>query len=296
MDQCPLEGRCVECGLPFRWVDIFDPDLFGPRWCVEYVSRRRLPRSVVSTWVRSLWPWTFFRALKMTHVIELRRLVLFVLSLAAVGYLVVCLGQARLAYWNWQGATKPAWALATTVSAPRAVGQALLTPFSRKSLGTVTYAAGGARTRTDSYPPPWDTAECWSGLAYIAPMGLLMAVLQPLGFLAMPISVRRARVRPAHLARIMVYSLSWLLLVVVVHGLAVGLLGGRAVTLAERLMLLHLLFLPGFLMTWHGAVRCYLRMDQPLTVALAVTLMAGLATAIVLVQIYMIQTGGSLYG
>ena len=288
-DHCPVDGRCTECGLRFAWVDVFTPDLFGPRWCVEFAPRRRLAASVVSTWARSLWPWPFFRALRMTHEIKPGRLLVFVAGLIALAYLVVCIGQARFAYAKWaqQTQTGPGWQMGTSVSAPRAVLQAFATPFSNRPPGSTWQRFLGRRS-VYPHPSPAKTLGYWAGLALLAPAGVLMAVLQPVGFLAMPISVRRARVRPGHLARVTAYSLSWLLLVAVLHGLFAVVLGERALNL-PTLMWLHLLFIIGFALTWHGAVRFYLRMQHALAVSIAVTVMAGLLTMLIIVQFYWIM-------
>lgn len=77
-DSCPLEGVCSECGLQYRWAEILRPEKFEPRWCVEFVPRSRgFPAACVKTFLRSFWPWGFWRRIRMSHEIRPRRLAIY---------------------------------------------------------------------------------------------------------------------------------------------------------------------------------------------------------------------------
>ena len=80
-DQCPLHGTCTECGLQFSWAEVLHPEKFEPRWCVEFAPGMRrgvLVRASLATFIRSFWPFGFWRALKMSMPIRWRRLVMYI--------------------------------------------------------------------------------------------------------------------------------------------------------------------------------------------------------------------------
>lgn len=80
-DRCPLQGTCTECGLQFTWAEVLHPEKFEPRWCVEFAPGMRrsvLVRASLATFIRSFWPFGFWRALKMSMPIRWRRLVTYI--------------------------------------------------------------------------------------------------------------------------------------------------------------------------------------------------------------------------
>ncbi len=84
-EACPLEGRCPECGLRFRWADLVHPRLVLPGWSVEGPARgrdalRRLPAQVLVATVR---PRMLHRRVRLEHRRRPGRL------LAMVGLLVL---------------------------------------------------------------------------------------------------------------------------------------------------------------------------------------------------------------
>ena len=82
IESCPVEGTCAEGGLQFHWAEVLKPITFGPRWCVEYApTRRAFPRAVLTTGLRSCWPWAFWSRIRMSHEIRGRRLVAYVVLL-----------------------------------------------------------------------------------------------------------------------------------------------------------------------------------------------------------------------
>ena len=77
--QCPLHGTCTECGLRFVWAEVLHPEKFEPQWCVEFTpGMRRIIQASASTFIRSFWPFGFWRALKMSMPIRWRRLVMYI--------------------------------------------------------------------------------------------------------------------------------------------------------------------------------------------------------------------------
>ena len=55
-ESCPLLGVCSECGLEFKWSEVFCPDKYEPVWCVEFRTAGWLPRSALKTLMMSLRP------------------------------------------------------------------------------------------------------------------------------------------------------------------------------------------------------------------------------------------------
>lgn len=65
--ECPLEGRCSECGLDFAWRNVLSAREWAPRWSYEH-GLRAGPIRLLKTAARALWPWALWRGL----TIELR--------------------------------------------------------------------------------------------------------------------------------------------------------------------------------------------------------------------------------
>ena len=57
-EQCPLTGRCNECGLDIKWAEVLHPEKFEPLWCVEFArAGNRLSVTCGKTYIRSFWPF-----------------------------------------------------------------------------------------------------------------------------------------------------------------------------------------------------------------------------------------------
>lgn len=82
IESCPMNGVCAECGLPFAWCEVMQPEKFEPRWCIEFEPRaRRLPWAAMRTVIRACWPWGFWSRLKMSDAICWARLCAFLMLL-----------------------------------------------------------------------------------------------------------------------------------------------------------------------------------------------------------------------
>jgi hypothetical protein len=121
------------------------------------------------------------------------------------------------------------------------------------------------------------TPLAWFGSA------ALFAALLPIAMLVLPVSMRRARVRPRHLLRIGVYNASWLPLLV----------GAGIVLLANEVYFFQpfvgrpataCVIAAGVAMpvAWIIALRSYLRMPAVGAVAASTIVMAALASLVVL--------------
>ena len=79
-DQCPMTGRCSECGLSFAWRDVFDPLLNDLYWYAEHArSNRAMIRRTPGTLVRLLNPIQFWNEVDVAKPIKLRTLAVWVL-------------------------------------------------------------------------------------------------------------------------------------------------------------------------------------------------------------------------
>jgi len=266
-DVCPLGGRCVECGLDFLWVDIVRGDELRPRWCVEFASWRSFPRALVGTWWRALLPHRFYRKLRMTHGIRIGRLVAYLACLVFALYACLCVTAGGLTYRIIQS-----WNFTPPLTAPNVwplVRRAMLLPFS----GSGRLPGTSPRELLSDVATPL----AWFGSA------ALFAALLPIAMLVLPVSMRRARVRPRHLLRIGVYNASWLPLLV----------GAGIVLLANEVYFFQpfvgrpataCVIAAGVAMpvAWIIALRSYLRMPAVGAVAASTIVMAALASLVVL--------------
>jgi len=201
-DACPMTGICSECGLEVSWSDLLGAQRL-PGWSFEHA---RGIRSLLSTlWVA--WrPRRIWRLLRMDHPIRPARLLALALLLLLASHAVVATDGFVRAWMDGslgpqQGTIMLGPGGAVTRAPPPTVtleqratyaGWVALEPYRTHHLrfGGVVYATTPARV---------------SPFAWFTPLLLLFMAL---GFLTLPASLRRAKVRPAHIARILVYSLT----------------------------------------------------------------------------------------
>ena len=263
-NACPLDGRCAECGLAFAWRDILTEALL-PSWCVEFSSRRGLPRTLVETLGRSCSPWRFWSSVKMTHATRPRRLVVYVLFLTLSCYGILAATTGIFVYKNWRDLFGPGGQATNTMWIGEAVVRSMVLPLSGEPLGIYTWKRLGRRS---PYMAPREFLGnlwvAWSLLWY----GAIVAVLGPLALIGLIASRRRAGIRPRHLVRAFVYSLGWVPFVWA-SGMAVP---ARWLAVGDYVLLL---VIPTFvLLWWHAVVRRYLRMEHSWVVAASVTVLA----------------------
>lgn len=191
-DSCPTEGRCAECGLEFAWTELFRPDLHAPDWSFEHANKH-LFRCLMQTFVRSLWPMSFWKSLRLTHPIHTRRLIKLAVGILVTIHLLLAAGGY-------------AWFFV---------------------LSNIVYKAGSWRYELLSFSifvPDEAVTRFWITAAIMpyyprlagdeVPTGsteLLMAFcwsfLIPLGFLALRQTLRHHSVRSVHILRAWAYSL-----------------------------------------------------------------------------------------
>lgn len=180
-DQCPLSGRCSECGLGLDWADVFNPARITPAWSFEHTRVHRV-RRLFSTLIRTFRPTRLFNELRLEVPVVTWRLVI-VLVVLALGFHVAMtvIGAAldALRLWPYLGQARN-----------RVQGLNLLQEAALNRL-VWPYTDGGVV----------DTVSHWVALP------ILWALLAPLPYLVLQDTMRSARVRPAHLLRAGVYGL-----------------------------------------------------------------------------------------
>ncbi|MFM9958052.1 MAG: hypothetical protein ACKVZJ_08235 [Phycisphaerales bacterium] len=85
-DSCPLVGVCSECGLAIDWDRVLRAGA-APHWSCEHVARLSAWR-VLKTGLRTLWPWTFWGALRLDDQLVPRRLAVMLLKCILAAYLI----------------------------------------------------------------------------------------------------------------------------------------------------------------------------------------------------------------
>ena len=186
--SCALTGSCAECGLEFEWRDVFTGAIYQPKWCVEYSSTlpTLLWRSFL-TLVVTIWPWGFWKSLKMSHEVRWERLTKYIILILVGTYVAFCMAHGALAYGIWSSLSTRFGLVATVPSYE--IVHTMLFPLSSE-LAAVTnspLAAGmSPRGLFDRY---------WRDIVGVLPFFLVIHALCSAGFIALPVSRRRAKVR-----------------------------------------------------------------------------------------------------
>lgn len=280
-ETCPLEGRCVECGLDFTWTDVLSPSVNPPRWSVEGARTwLGIPGTAVRTLAASLLaPWFWGRFLMMQRV-RRGRLVAYLGFLCVVLYASFAIAHGALMNRtvDWLGG--PVSVVSASPSSARLEAMAL--PFTARSPGTVAYANGFT---TPISSPRELFLWYWLEHLDVLVAGAIIPVATVAAFLFVPISRRRAKVKWDHLIRIAAYGYGPIALTIPVGmWLFVEDRLPRAFyegLISPMLQVLLLAWVPFHLVWWTTAMWRYLRMSHVFPLAAALTAI-GILTAVVL--------------
>lgn len=210
--SCPVHGTCSECGLEFPWGDALNPELLVPPWSFEHACSW-LPLKFLRTIIVALWPFKLWSDLRMAHPVRTRRLL--VLVAVGVPFVHVLFISAPLAASLLDHAARAAsnagWADEFGIVIQNAW------PYSDELAGALLGSRAPARGLPTAVRP-------WAVLVWL--WWVLMAPM----FLFLPTTLRRCRVRRAHLLRVGAYSLVFgagavLLLTCATRGITSGLRG-----------------------------------------------------------------------
>lgn len=271
--SCPLSGVCSECGLEIDWRDLLNPVFTHQGRLFEH-ARRRLGRAFFESWWRALVPSAFWRWISITHPVVPARIAAFIPLGFAATY---------VAFLGFIAAVAAAILVAATLGGGAAsVGRYWVREVIQQALFPV-------RTEyifmSDRVPP-----GIW--------IMLLSLAIMPAAFLAIPVSLRRARVRRIHLLRIWAYGFVALpgvfLLPVALQAMArladstSSILNARySAFLTSQLEPWHSesIIVLGFVWTflwWTAAAGHYLKLPTPAAVGLAMSVLSTLLAVAVI--------------
>lgn len=286
-DACPMHGTCSECGLEFDWCDVLGPLHRIPTWFLEHPYRRAW-RTFMPTYVRSLRPAPFWRAVRITFPIMRWRLAQFAAEILITFHLIV-------AYLSLAGAFGFGWFIELiqhgNAEASWNVAKVIAWPY-RDQMCTVSPKAGSGVA-----------GMSWFYVYSPTDAGVLIAlfwcVLMPFAFLLLRRSMRSAKVRTVHLFRVATYSLAPLPVFFSVYALLSIEHQWWQYTITPPLIAtwtdwiqVHLSSpVPGrcwmlavvglwLVWTWFNATKHYLRLRHAAGVALAMMTVAGLASVL----------------
>jgi len=282
-ESCPLDGRCSECGLTFEWADVLSPKRIVPKWFVEYSqSISGFVGRTFATLMRSLRPATFWREVQMWYSVRWPLLVAYLLLCALIPYFILGAANAILYGWNcWRhgGLYVHAWSQ---------------TPFSIVHF-ILTFVIPYGRFAAIDLPRPDE-------MFFLAFPFAVYLFLCPIGFNALPISRKTAKVRWAHIIRISVLGIAYFpfIAMLAVLGSFMVVAGSIEFVYAGELIVdcaWYLLFgVPLYHFIWWSlAMRYYLKMPHAWGVGLAIVAMAVLGSTLIVATIVIAITTLILY-
>jgi hypothetical protein len=304
---CDLHGTCPECGLEFPWGDILNPERAVPRWFYE-AARGRPPLLLLRTAARALRPRRFWSAINMALRIRSHRLVVLVLVALAISHVLV--GAASCANLALELAPTRRFATKVTldISQSGMYTRVMLWPYSYPPFrGSAQYAMPATANRPAITTPFVFTIGGSGAVGAHMLTPLLATGIMPLTYLLLRQTMRRTRIRRAHLFRIFAYSALMLPIFVSLHILGWpslrdqylsmrGAFRTRPTTLdtlvfrlnaldaAVRLPLLLLgLQITALSIWWHAATTRYLRLPHAAGVVLAMLTITSLVVCLMLV-------------
>ncbi len=237
-------GVCTECGLSVVWASL-RADAVSPKWFVESKqSSLRMPRRVGSTLLHCLRPFHFWTSINLALPLSTRGIIAFLIGIAVMLY-VVAVGQ-RIAFVFPQCVLRFQWNTRDAMSQTTAdLALAIISPTTRFSGAEIlSYGRPGNTPKTELtnylqtagrfallvvYPmrrefrfdlgtapntnamnsltlTPREPPLLWREQIPSTISSMACALLAPLSMLLLPTSLRRARIRPRHFARLLLYS------------------------------------------------------------------------------------------
>jgi len=281
-DTCPMEGTCSECGLDYLWRDVLNPRFATPDWCIEF-SRgfRETAMIILATFAMTARPWRFWLDLRMSHPIHPHRLALYMIVVPVAAYVMFALsvGYATgtsnkglpglppvptMAAGFLHGCVAP-WSKTQT-----ATGATPMVVADRYQFNLVKNTIRAVRSGTDDWG--FGNREWMCSLR--VSQGLCTVIACPLGFVALPISRRIAKVRWRHVFRVGAYGMVFVLIPIVfdLWSQMMIFITWRSTALAAIIMTAVLM--AALSLWWSVATSRYLRMPHawlvgPSVVALA---------------------------
>jgi hypothetical protein len=223
--------------------------------------------------VRATHPGRFWSRIALHRSIRWSRLLALSLSLSLLLLVLVVAATAVIAVADHRevlgrGATSPATSL-------EVAAHVTLRPFSTSPTANYVYprAAGGTLAVTGLDPRAY-----WIGLWLVRWPWFVVVLVTPattgIGFAALPVARRRAKVHLHHITRVAMYGaiVPFAILTVAVAASTWSALLDPPIVRLHFLHVVASVLLPfATLLWWHAAARRYLRMERPLAVAASAT-------------------------
>jgi len=206
------EPRCPECGYPFEWPEILDPNRQHHRYLFEHHPERRA-WSFAKTLMGALLPRRLWRSLHPSQPSHPKRLILY-WCLASGLYLLVLAGLVFV----FAACVGRVILVSSRFNRPAAAAVLKNPPTEEQSrhAKAVVSRYGSIKAYLDEYYPVGIT---WPLMKLVgretlrvipACTNLLLVLVWPwlvfVGLLVFRVSMRRARVRPVHVLRCVLYS------------------------------------------------------------------------------------------
>jgi hypothetical protein len=199
-----IEPRCPECGYTFDWPDLRDPTRRKHKYLFEHHPERNL-WSFMRTAIAGFVPWRFWRSLRPDQPSNVRRLILYWL-LTAWGPFIVPIGLYTLTgvihHYNYapMRARIEAW-VAQPVNAQQTIQsygsvEAYLDTVAPVAPSRAFFRFVWLTLRDDTFALITTPCFAWLPLPWLTALSLMI-------FQA---TMRRARVRGAHVLRCCLYS------------------------------------------------------------------------------------------
>ena len=312
---CPLceydlrglaEPRCPECGYRFVWADLADPAKRRHPYLFEHYPERNL-WSFRRTLLGGLWPKKFWTSIHPAQRSRPLRLLLYWLAAASILFVVLA-GHYALYFKQQEAATR----------VRRAGTAKMYAPGTRwgNHIASQYGSVNNWLDQTDPLPPQpefyrraWNEEGQWA--IYLAALWLAWPWLTLLTLLLFRISMRRARIRVAHVLRCVLYSFDVVLWLGLATALALGVrvlawyglappytdpppapiprdhpFEYRSDVVPDTLFWAGLLLLPLALYRLASAFRHYLRFDHPVATVLVAQAIAVLLVIVVALNWY----------
>lgn len=267
-----MSGRCTECGLAFEWRELLSTKIRMARWCVEYAGTPgRLVVNSTRTFVRSLWPFGFWKQLELANEIRPRRLAAYAALLTLLLYAIMA-GSHGITVWHqvalWSGT----------------VVQAGTSPL---ILSWTDYVVLSLMPWRDVAVTSWGmtSGHVWQahGQSIVVMVGFMLLVHWSCAaaYVVLPVSRRVAKVRWIHIFRIAMYGLALIGLIAALEMVGTVLLAVGSTTwpplvvniLVGVMTVAGFAFFPGLLVWWSTASGHYVRMHYPWAIGASVTVL-----------------------
>jgi hypothetical protein len=280
-----IEPRCPECGHRFVWAELVSPRDETLPFLFEHRPDRNV-RSFFQTLRKSLWSLSFWRTLRPTHTLHVRRLVLF--WMLVVGALIPLILGASV----WRAIQLKQRIHEARLSQAQYIKRSPTDPYYVDLLKR----HGSIQAVVDAQLPMpgffklmtggsgWD----WQFTHYVVPaaaFNLLWPWLTVAALLIFRASLKQARIKFGHVLRCAVYSHSIYMPLIVLAMVMVWLLpsgpiwSGYVSSILGVSRAMCVLAIAVMLLTWRLAVayRLYLRFPHAIRTVIASQVIVGLA-------------------